>query len=532
MDTRFRLPGSAAEALRADARRETSQRLQVLGLVVMALWVVYYILGTLVLPRIGNVADAPTGHGRCLGGFLTSLALFALARSGRIGPTLLMYSGLVFMVVISGFIASFNATREIQAGNTHPVRISWICIWILLYPMIVPNKRHHIFAAAAISALLDPLFFFIAWNAKGQTFPVSHLLHWIDNYICALLAVVPAHVLEHMSRKVRRARELGSYQLTELLGRGGMGEVWQAKHSLLARPAAIKIIRAEKLGMTDSRAERMTLRRFEREAQATAALQSPHTIQVFDFGLGRDGTFYYVMELLAGFDLGTLVKRFGPLSSGRVAHLLAQACHSLYDAHESGLVHRDVKPANLFVCRMGQDYDFVKVLDFGLVRSESAVDGDSAATVHGMTTGTPGYMAPEQIRGARTLDGRVDVYSLGCVGYWLLTGNLVFDADSGMQMLIRHVQEPPELPSKRTEVRVDPQLEAAILACLEKEPEARPATARELAERLRECAAWSDWDAERAEQWWRRHAPESVPPAAQALEPVQNGDAAEGVRSV
>ncbi len=207
-----------------------------------------------------------------------------------------------------------------------------------------------------------------------------------------------------LGRRLRAAQELGSYQLVELLGRGGMGEVWRAQHRLLARSAAIKLVRPEVLGAS-GRAEGkiLMLRRFEREAQATAALSSPHTIRVFDFGVTRDGTFYYVMELLAGRDLESLVREFGPVPADRAVYLLRQVCHSLADAHARGLVHRDIKPANIYVCRMGLEYDFVKVLDFGLVKfndQRRAGAQETLLTASHTTTGTPAFMAPEIILGA------------------------------------------------------------------------------------------------------------------------------------
>jgi serine/threonine protein kinase len=184
------------------------------------------------------------------------------------------------------------------------------------------------------------------------------VLMFFPNYICAVLAVVPSHVLHRLGRQIRKAREMGSYQLLERLGQGGMGEVWRAQHRLLARHAAIKLVRPEILGAGNAAEARVMLRRFEREAQATAALSSPHTIRVFDFGITADGTFYYVMELLTGRDLDSLVREFGPVPADRVLYLLRQVCHSLADAHARGLVHRDIKPANIYACRMGLEYDF------------------------------------------------------------------------------------------------------------------------------------------------------------------------------
>ncbi len=214
------------------------------------------------------------------------------------------------------------------------------------------------------------------------------------------------------------------------------------------------------------------MRRFEREAHATAALSSPHTIKVFDFGLTDDGAFYYVMELLAGRDLESLVREFGPVPADRAVFLLRQVCHSLADAHARGLVHRDIKPANIYVCRMGLEYDFVKVLDFGLVKvRHRSGDTQTLATIEHGTTGTPAYMAPEIILGENDVDRRADVYALGCVAYYLLTGQLVFEADTPMKMFMQHVQATPLPPSQRTELPIPPALDDLVMSCLEKDPE-------------------------------------------------------------
>ena len=249
-------------------------------------------------------------------------------------------------------------------------------------------------------------------------------------------------MFQRMGRRLREARDLGSYELEERLGEGGMGEVWRAKHRLLARPAAIKLVQPEMLGADGSADSRLALQRFESEAQATAALTSPHTIRLFDFGATDDGRFYYVMELLDGRDMAALVGEFGPLPVPRVLFLLRQVCHSLAEAHSRGLVHRDIKPANIFVCRMGLDADVVKVLDFGLVQSaerDPAQDlTQTLATLQGVV-GTPAFMAPEMIVGDRAVDHRADLYALGCVAYFLLTGEHVFQGGTHMQSLIDHV---------------------------------------------------------------------------------------------
>jgi serine/threonine-protein kinase len=275
-------------------------------------------------------------------------------------------------------------------------------------------------------------------------------------------------------------------------------------------------VRPDRLGDAGTPDGARTLDRFEREAQATAALTSPHTIRLFDFGLSREGTFYYVMELLDGCDLESLVRDHGPLPADRAMYLLRQMCRSLAEAHAKGFVHRDVKPANVYVCRMGLEFDFVKVLDFGLVKYEAG--GPAAPTLTGqpMAMGTPAYMAPEVILGGGQVDRRVDVYAVGCVAYYLLTGARVFDAITDMRLLVKHLHEEPVPPSRRTEQPVPPDLEALVLACLRKDPNERPVDAGEVLRRLSRCAQGT-WDQETAQSWWERHMPEPAGPGPLAL---------------
>jgi serine/threonine-protein kinase len=385
--------------------------------------------------------------------------------------------------------------------------LSWITILILVYAMIAPATPRRILYASLIAATMDPLAVWIA-HLRGLPVPspLSTVLMFFPNYVCAALAVVPSQVLHRLGRQIRKARDMGSYQLVERLGQGGMGEVWRAQHRLLARNAAIKLVRPELLGASTAADSRTMLRRFEREAQATAALSSPHTIRVFDFGVTDDGTFYYVMELLTGRDLDSLVREFGPLPANRVLYLLRQVCHSLADAHARGLVHRDIKPANIYACRMGLEYDFVKVLDFGLVKfNDKALVPDTLTTASHTTTGTPAFMAPEMILGNGDIDRRADVYALGCVVYYLLTGELVFEADTPMKMFLQHVQTPPIPPSQRTELPVPRELDDLVMACLEKDPAQRPQDAAALLKMVRNLRMGQDWDSDRAQDWWEKH---------------------------
>jgi serine/threonine-protein kinase len=251
------------------------------------------------------------------------------------------------------------------------------------------------------------------------------------------------------------------------------------------------------------------MRRFEREARATAGLKSPHTVQLYDFGVTDDGTLYYVMELLDGLDLDVLVGRFGPLPAERAIHLLVQICASLQDAHDNGLVHRDIKPANVVVGRFGATSDFAKVLDFGLVKLAGGqkIEDGIALTAQGSVSGTPGFMAPEVVVDEKSTDHRVDIYSVGCLAYWLVTGKLVFEGSSALAVMVEHAKTLPPPPSTRSEVPIPAELEALILQCLEKDPEKRPASAAEVQARLQQMPIATAWTRERAEDWWMVHAP-------------------------
>ena len=275
---------------------------------------------------------------------------------------------------------------------------------------------------------------------------------------------------------------LGHYRLLEKLGEGGMGEVWRARHQLLARPCAIKLIRPELLG--DTKREAAT-ERFRLEARTIARLTSPNTVRLYDFGVSETGGFYFVMELLTGMDVASVVERFGPLPPERVVTLLRQVCRSLAEAHGEGVLHRDIKPHNLFLCRLGLEFDILKVLDFGLVKTLD--DTTVQVTAEGVLTGTPAYMPPERVLGG-TADERSDLYSLGCVAYWMLTGRTVFTGDP-MAVMIHHARTAPAPPSTLVAHALPAGLEEIVLACLDKAPENRPASAVELWRRLGDVRA-------------------------------------------
>jgi serine/threonine protein kinase len=321
------------------------------------------------------------------------------------------------------------------------------------------------------------------------------------------LAVTQGPVLDIGEHLLESGVRVGSYSLIEQLGAGGMGEVWLARHQLLARPAAVKIVRD---AVADVAEDRHALRqRFAREAQATADLQSPHTVQLFDFGLTDTGSFYYVMERLRGMDLQRMVERHGPLPPERVAFLLKQACLSLSEAHALGLVHRDIKPANLFICRLGSQYDFLKVLDFGVVSRQES-DSRAPLTGTGLVLGTPGFVAPELLTGTGVFDGRADIYALGCVAVWLLTGRRPHDGSNADTALL----QPPDglaPPFASVTTQTLPQgMDRLVLDCLSKDPALRPQTADEVTNRLDALPIAERWDSQRARAWWERHAADCV----------------------
>ncbi len=319
----------------------------------------------------------------------------------------------------------------------------------------------------------------------------------------------------------KEVRELGSYRLVEKLGAGGMGEVWLAEHRMLARPAAIKLVHGEALDGLDEAQVAAALERFEREARVTSQLTSPYTVRLYDFGVSRDGVFFYVMELLEGLDLHDLVARYGPQGIGRTVHILWQVCSSLAEAHDAGLVHRDIKPANVFLCRQGDEADVTKVLDFGLVQAAGAEPSRSGARSSQSVAGTPAFMAPEQGLD-RNLDRRTDLYAVGCLGYWLLTGKTVFVQDSAAKLMQDHVYQTPPPPSERVERDIPAALDQLILACLAKDPTRRPSDARTLRGLLERVPVPDDevWDRPAAEAWWQAHAPREKTPSARTLQTV------------
>lgn len=528
--------GGDLRALPYEILEQTCKRVGIAAMVFAGVWAWVLLMNTVVWRITGptqfHVSSAVLSPSNLIAatGIALSVVMVFIAGALHHRPNLLIDVGLVYEVLNALLIALINWL--IIPPDWYPAAgISFICIIILVYPTIAPAGPYRTLAAAFLAASMDPLLFGVSIT-QGNVYDLGRFdLLWTfgPNYVCALMAVVPATVIRGLGRRVSRERELGSYQVGELIGHGGMGDVYRATHRLLARPAAIKLIRPEALGAEGPDRAQVVVERFRREARAAASLKCPHTIELYDFGTAEDGTFYYVMELLNGLDLRELVGQFGPLGAPRTVHVLKHVCLSLAEAHDRGLVHRDIKPSNLVVCRMGVAVDYTKVLDFGLVKSSN--DDESAGrdlTSPDVTTGTPAYMAPEIAVGDRPVDHRADLYALGCVAFWMLTGRDVFEGPTPIAVLTQHVRDDPPLPSSLSETAIPTELDQLVLDCLAKDPVERPASALTLLARLNALPVES-WDTESARDWWQLHLPErmtegweSTPVERQGSEPTRS----------
>src|SRR5262245_48094919 len=378
---------------------------------------------------------------------------------------------------------------------------------IFTYAIFIPNdwkRAARVIVPMALAPLIVPVILAIATprfrELRGREGAISlenmseHALFMV---LGAATAIFGTHTINTFRTEAFRAKMLNQYRLGKKLGSGGMGEVYLAEHQLLKRPCAIKLIRANL-----SHRPRV-LARFELEVRATARLSHWNVVEVYDYGRTDDGTFYYVMEYLPGLSLQDLVDRHGPLPPGRVIHLLRQACDGLYEAHQMGLIHRDLKPPNLFAAYRGGLYDVTKVLDFGLVKPTKD-DASPVLTREGTVTGSPLYMAPEQVMGTHSPDARTDLYGLGAIAYFLLTARPPFLNSDPMSVMVAHARDPVVPPSQvRADIPGD--LESVVLRCLEKNPGQRFQDARNLAEALGSCADAANWSHQMADDWWKAH---------------------------
>jgi serine/threonine-protein kinase len=391
--------------------------------------------------------------------------------------------------------------------------------WLLLiftYGMFIPNTWRRaalVIGAMALAPIVLMVGMVVVYPQVAQIMPPLVIVQQVLVLLVAAVAsVFGTHVINSLRHEVFEAKQLGQYRLIEPLGAGGMGAVYLAEHRMLKRPCAIKLIHPEHA------ADPHVLARFEREVRMTARLSHWNTVEIFDYGRTDDGTFFYVMEYLPGLSLDELLERHGPLPAERVVHFMRQMCQALREAHAIGLIHRDIKPGNVFAAQRGGVYDVVKLLDFGLVKP--VTEAPSARLTHeGNISGTPLYMSPEQARGQADVDARSDIYSLGAVAYALLTGRPPFEGTSPMEVMVAHIRDEAVRPSQH-QPDVPADVEEVVLRCLAKKPEDRFPDVESLEGALAECGAADQWSQAHAARWWGEN--QSVPMRALDVAPAHN----------
>jgi eukaryotic-like serine/threonine-protein kinase len=497
---------SAVPANTAEAVRDLQDRLGRFARTVCV------ISGVMLAASVANGLTADSGAApisevsRLVHVLATALA-FVVWRLAR-GKVLSVTTIHVLDAVLTPTLCTCWALLGIGISPQEPIEFSVILATsytLIARSVVIPSTFIRTLAISTVSIAPTILFFvarrmsFVAGAPAAQvrTFLLFAMLWCV---VAVLTAALQSRLLYGLRRRIREAGRLGQYTLEEKLGEGGMGVVYRATHAMLRRPAAIKLLHPE-------RARERDLARFEREVQQTSRLLHPNTISIFDYGCAADGTFYYVMEFLDGFDLEWLVEAEGPLEPSRVIHLLRQASAALVEAHGLELIHRDIKPANIILTERIDEPDVVKVVDFGLVKTLKSSAAEAMVTNANAITGTPHYLAPEAISAPDSVDGRTDLYALGAVGYFLLTGRTVFEATTVLEVCSKHLLDAPIPPSLRLGRSVPSDLERLILACLAKSPGDRPKSAAALDVALRACAEVTPYDALAARRWWNEHAP-------------------------
>jgi eukaryotic-like serine/threonine-protein kinase len=508
------MPRYSGSDLRSDSKTrpddnvavEAARRLGTLAILTAVTVVAMILIQHTLQPELATAHNTPLFWLAALFLTLSSMGVAGVERSKLASAQTLLDVGLLFEVIGAFVIGVMENT---MAWSDQPVRGSTgVAVWIAICMLIITNRPWRSFTAALLSAATVPVAHLLCaqildyealpWNRLG-----SYMLGPL--FVAGWTPFISTRIYQ-MQKDLSRTIELGSYRLVGLLGKGAMGEVWRARHRLLRRDAAVKLMSPDLLSRAGGTKLRRIRQRFELEAQAIASLRSPHTVALYDFGMSDGGSLYYAMELLDGLDGQTLVNRYGPQPAGKVISLIRQACYSLEEAHDLRMVHRDIKPSNLFICRLGTQIDFVKVLDFGLVKA--ALDpGQTELTMQGETRGTPAFMAPEQVYGEPDIDARADIYALGCVAYFLLTGALVFEEPTAMSTALAHVQKAPLPASQRSELPIPASLERVVMACLEKKRERRPQSVAELAGLLEACTDVPRWTPADAKLWWDLHHP-------------------------
>jgi serine/threonine-protein kinase len=486
------------------------------GLVLSLIGVAFMLMRVVAVLAVGQpgrlVQTSMLAH---YGGTLASVAMWLSCRRGERSVRAVHVIELVGLVVVCSLYAVM-ATGIPQAFRPEMTLILAFGVFLLAHAVHVPSTWQWtvlIGAALALPLLigswlilnpLDPRIVAASASAPGSVqrtaasiigIGMASVVTWW--LVIAGTAAAASAVIYGLRREVHEAQQLGQYTIESKLGEGGMGVVYRARHAMLRRPTAIKVLLPDRVGARG-------LERFEREVQATAMLAHPNTVTIFDYGRTTDGLFYYAMELLDGASLAEIVERTGAMPPGRVAGILHQVAGALSEAHGRGLLHRDIKPANIMLTEQGGAADVAKVVDFGLVKTEDEAD-DPGMTADDTIIGTPQFLAPEVITGGGEDRPARDLYALGCVGYYLLVGEHVFSGETMIQVLAEHLETPPVPPSVRLHSPVPADLERLILELLAKEANDRPASAAHVVRRIESCPCFHNWTQEDARSWWREH---------------------------
>jgi eukaryotic-like serine/threonine-protein kinase len=456
---------------------------------------------------------------------------FYLSRPSPLTLRRLRFLELVMVISLASFLAFYQARALIEFSLENDLTraqsvmknfVLLTSILILTYGIYVPKSWQRaaivsgILAIVPLTTILTVCLLYpddLQWAFERRDLRVIPLRSWgVDAVFLLFLAAISAFGARTISRlreQVVEARQLGQYRLGRRIGSGGMGDVYLAEHQLLKRPCAVKLIRRSEMLRSE------TVRRFEREVRLNATLSHPNIVEIFDYGRTEQGLYYYVMEYLPGLSLAELVKLHGPVPPERAVYLLRQVCLALHEAHEAGLIHRDIKPSNIFAARRGGRYDVAKLLDFGLVRPASTALAPEPSA-EGRILGTPLYMSPEQAMGERALDARSDIYSLGAVAYFLLTGRPPFDEGTAIAALIAHARDQAPPPSRLSN-NVPEDLDHIVMRCLAKTPSDRFTDAESLELALAECSCAGKWDKEQANRWWQERGRVAAQEHASAL---------------